>query len=132
MRQTEAEIWMAADPAWARELPPTTGHLDMMESGSLWWMHPPALLSVPQWTFPTKTFNKPLVHFAKKNKFQYLAGAALEPAGGSYVYQIPAVAMPYIMTSNPSLPISKIPENIFVPNMQRRWLPMPPVYPTTV
>ena len=47
-------IWMAADPAWARELPPTTGHLDMMESGSLWWMHPPALLSVPQWTFPTK------------------------------------------------------------------------------
>ena len=82
--------------------------------------------------FSNKTFNKPLVHFAKKNKFQYLAGAALEPAGGSYVYQIPAVAMPYIMTSNPSLPISKIPENIFVPNMQRRWLPMPPVYPTTV
>ena len=36
------------------QLPPTTGHLDMMESGSLWWMHPPALLSVPQWTFPTK------------------------------------------------------------------------------
>jgi len=50
--------------------------------------------------FSNKTFNKPLVHFAKKNKFQYLAGAALEPAGGSYVYQIPAVAMPYIMTSN--------------------------------
>ena len=50
--------------------------------------------------FSNKTFNKPLVHFAKKNKFQYLAGAALEPAGGSYVYQIPAVAMHYIMTSN--------------------------------
>lgn len=28
--------------------------------------------------FSNKTFNKPLVHFAKKNKFQYLAGAALD------------------------------------------------------
>ena len=83
-----------------QELPPTTGHLDMMESGSLWWMHPPALLSVPSGLFPTKPLTNRWSTLPKKNKFQYLAGAALEPAGGSYVYQIPAVAMPYIMTSN--------------------------------
>lgn len=50
--------------------------------------------------FSNKTFSQTIIHFAKKSKIQYLAGSALEPEGGTYIYQIPATTMPYIMTSN--------------------------------
>lgn len=47
--------------------------------------------------FSNKTFSQTIIHFAKKSKMQYLAGAVLEPEGGTYIYQIPATTMPYIM-----------------------------------
>lgn len=50
--------------------------------------------------FSNKTFSQAIIHFAPKSKMQYLAGAALEPGSGTYIYQIPATTMPYIMTSN--------------------------------
>lgn len=50
--------------------------------------------------FSNKTFQKTVIHFTKKSKLQYLSGAALEPGSGTYIYQIPAIPMPYIMTSN--------------------------------
>lgn len=51
--------------------------------------------------FTNKTsFQKTVIHFTKKSKLQYLSGASLEPGSGTYIYQIPATTMPYIMTSN--------------------------------
>lgn len=49
--------------------------------------------------FSNKSFHKTIIHFAKKCKLSYLSGASLEPAGGIYTYQIPALAMPTIVTS---------------------------------
>lgn len=51
--------------------------------------------------FSNKTsFQKTVIHFTKKSKLQYLSGASLELESGTYVCQMPAITMPYIMTSN--------------------------------
>ena len=57
-------------------------------------------IASPSVDFSNKTFSKPIIHFVKKCKLEYLSGAAREPDGNTYLYQIPATAMPYIMTSN--------------------------------
>lgn len=49
--------------------------------------------------FSNKTMKKTVIHFTKKSKLQYLSGSALEPASGTYIYQIPEISMPYIITS---------------------------------
>lgn len=56
--------------------------------------------AAPSEDFSNKTFSKPIIHFEKRSKLDYRAGAALTPATGSYPYHIPAAIIPYIMTSN--------------------------------
>lgn len=56
--------------------------------------------AAPPEDFSNKTFSKPIIHFEKRNKLDYRAGAALTPATGNYPYHIPAAIIPYIMTSN--------------------------------
>lgn len=56
--------------------------------------------AAPPEDFSNKTFSKPIIHFEKRSKLDYRAGAALTPATGNYPYHIPAAIIPYIMTSN--------------------------------
>ena len=56
--------------------------------------------AAPPEDFSNKTFSKPIIHFEKRSKLDYRAGAALTPATENYPYHIPAAIIPYIMTSN--------------------------------
>lgn len=53
----------------------------------------------PSIDFSNRSYSKPIQHFKKKSKLDYLSGASLEPDDGSYSYQIPAFGMPAIVTS---------------------------------
>lgn len=56
--------------------------------------------AAPPEDFSNKTFSKPIIHFEKRSKLDYRAGATLTPTTGNYPYHIPAAIIPYIMTSN--------------------------------
>lgn len=50
--------------------------------------------------FSNKVFDKPMTHFIKNDKIAYRAGTPLAPGSGDYVYSVPSVSIPIIITSN--------------------------------
>lgn len=50
--------------------------------------------------FSNKTFDKPINHFMKNSKIAYRSGNSLAPGSGNYVYSIPSISIPVIITSN--------------------------------